>query len=197
MALFNTRTWYARLGLGLNKFIIGEKDANGKQTLTNSPDSVSQVGDVISADNLNDLELRISDGFYRVAERLTKVWENTSPSADFGPQPINIGNSPEFIIEYKNYKDDVETHFYHMKCPMYNNGSGELTNILINDLSTPPYVQVDQRSFAVQYSSTDGPHHNLVFYDCKLFYNNTVTVSNGRLVPVAVYKVGEIYSVFN
>lgn len=60
---FVKRTWMARIGTGLNKFIIGEKDANDKQTLVNSPDSVTQQGDVISADNLNDLEDRIEDGF--------------------------------------------------------------------------------------------------------------------------------------
>ena len=56
---FVKRTWLARIGIGLNKFIIGAKDGAGKQTLTNSPDSVTQQGDVISADNLNDLEDRI------------------------------------------------------------------------------------------------------------------------------------------
>lgn len=60
---FVKRTWLARIGTGLNKFIIGEKDANNKQTLTNSPDTVSRQGDVISADNLNDLEDRIDDEF--------------------------------------------------------------------------------------------------------------------------------------
>ena len=63
MGRFVKRTWLARLGEGLNKFIIGEKDANGKQTLVNSPDSVTQQGDVISAPNMNDLEDRILEGF--------------------------------------------------------------------------------------------------------------------------------------
>ena len=60
---YQKRTWFARIGSGLNKFIIGDKDGNNKQTLTNSPDSVTQQGDVISADNLNDLENRIEAGF--------------------------------------------------------------------------------------------------------------------------------------
>lgn len=62
---FEKRTWFARLGTGLNKFIIGEKDANNKQTLVNAPDSVDQQGDVISADNLNDLEARIESEFLK------------------------------------------------------------------------------------------------------------------------------------
>lgn len=60
---FIKRTWLARIGTGLNKFIIGAVDGDGKQTLVNSPDSVSQQGDVISAENLNDLEDRIAEGF--------------------------------------------------------------------------------------------------------------------------------------
>ena len=61
--MFNRRTWLARIGTGLNKFIIGAKDADGKQALVNSPDTVTQEGDVISADNLNDLEGRIESEF--------------------------------------------------------------------------------------------------------------------------------------
>lgn len=61
--MFNRRTWLARIGTGLNKFIIGAKDADGKQALVNSPDTVTQEGDVISSDNLNDLEGRIESEF--------------------------------------------------------------------------------------------------------------------------------------
>lgn len=61
--MFNRRTWLARIGTGLNKFIIGAKDADGKQALVNSPDTVTQEGDVISAANLNDLEGRIESEF--------------------------------------------------------------------------------------------------------------------------------------
>lgn len=60
---FLKRTWLARIGTGLNKFIIGEKDAQNKQTLVNDPDSITQQGDTISAENLNDLEDRIEQGF--------------------------------------------------------------------------------------------------------------------------------------
>jgi len=68
---FIKRTWLARIGTGLNKFIIGDKDGNNKQTLTNSPDTVSQQGDVISADNLNDLEDRIEAGLNEKQNTLT------------------------------------------------------------------------------------------------------------------------------
>ena len=68
---FLKRTWLARIGTGLNKFIIGNKDGEGKQTLTNAPDSVTQQGDVISAENLNDLEDRIEAGFNEKQDVLT------------------------------------------------------------------------------------------------------------------------------
>ena len=68
---FIKRTWFARIGTGLNKFLIGAPDGNGKQTLTSSPDSVTQQGDVISAANLNDLEDRIEAGFNEKQNTLT------------------------------------------------------------------------------------------------------------------------------
>lgn len=68
---FVKRTWLARIGTGLNKFIIGEKDAQNKQTLTNSPDSVTREGDTISAQNLNDLEDRIEAGLNEKQDALT------------------------------------------------------------------------------------------------------------------------------
>lgn len=91
---FEKRTWLARIGQGLNKFIIGAKDGEGKQTLTNSPDSVTQQGDVISSENLNDLEDRIEAEFtsqyarinnkadisYVNSMKLTKIWENPYPA---------------------------------------------------------------------------------------------------------------------
>lgn len=70
---FVKRTWLARIGIGLNKFLIGDKDSQGKQTLVNDPDSISQAGDVISADNLNDLEDRIDNAFGDVNTALGDV----------------------------------------------------------------------------------------------------------------------------
>lgn len=74
---FEKRTWLARIGTGLNKFIIGDKDANNKQTLTNSPDTVTQQGDVISAENLNDLEDRIDDAFTADATAIASKADKT------------------------------------------------------------------------------------------------------------------------
>lgn len=97
---FLKRTWLARLGTGLNKFLIGDKGADGKQTLTNSPDTVVQEGDVISADNLNDLEDRISDGFDEKQNVLT--FDNV-PTQD-SVNPVKSGGIYSAI---KEVADDV------------------------------------------------------------------------------------------
>lgn len=57
---FNKRTWKGRQGTGLNKFSI-----NGATpvTIVNQPDTLTEVGDALSAGNLNDLETRIGDEF--------------------------------------------------------------------------------------------------------------------------------------
>lgn len=57
---YNKRTWLGRQGTGLNKFSIG---GASPVTIVNQPDSVTQVGDALSAGNLNDLEDRIEDAF--------------------------------------------------------------------------------------------------------------------------------------
>lgn len=109
---YERRTWYQRLGQGLNKFLIGEKDAEGKQELTNAPDSITQQGDVISADNLNDLEGRIQAGFNGVSGVL--VWENASPKTAFAQQTVTLNNIPSasnhvFAIEYVKQVVDEES----------------------------------------------------------------------------------------
>lgn len=97
---FEKRTWLARIGTGLNKFIIGAKDANNKQTLENSPDSVTQQGDVISADNLNDLEDRIEAGLDGIMWE--KKWTNPSPSSSFIAQDVEIaGKYSEVLVFFK------------------------------------------------------------------------------------------------
>lgn len=93
---FTKRTWFARIGIGLNKFLIGGKDAQGKQTLTNSPDSVTQEGDVISADNLNDLEDRIENEF-NAQVKFVKVWENPLNSWT-SVEDINLGKIGRDIV---------------------------------------------------------------------------------------------------
>lgn len=110
---FEKRTWLARIGQGLNKFIIGAKDGEGKQTLTNSPDSVTQQGDVISAENLNDLEDRIADGFDEKQDVLTFDDEPTQNSSNpaksggiFSYTERNLGNAV-VIRSISDYVDSI------------------------------------------------------------------------------------------
>ena len=120
---FEKRTWLARIGQGLNKFIIGDKDGEGKQTLTNSPDSVTQQGDVISAENLNDLEDRIEDAFGADSTRMGNIeasvealgvsklspsdvvdQQKTFPNPYTGSAGANVMHSYSFNIGKTGYK---------------------------------------------------------------------------------------------
>ena len=148
---FLKRTWLARIGTGLNKFIIGNKDGEGKQTLTNAPDSVTQIGDVISAENLNDLEDRIEAGFNEKQDvltfdnvptqdsdnpvksggvytavnnlasevggmKLTKVWENSSPSSSYSSGDITLNDViNDVIIEFRPRYTLNTTEFAHIR----------------------------------------------------------------------------------
>jgi hypothetical protein len=61
MSAFNKKTWHARLGAGLNKFL---DIVSGKyMQFESAPDTITQEGTPLSADNLNDLETRIDEGF--------------------------------------------------------------------------------------------------------------------------------------
>ena len=92
---FEKRTWLARIGTGLNKFIIGDKDGNNKQTLTNSPDTVSQEGDVISADNLNDLEDRIDNEF---TSQNTRISDNETAIGNLNTSVSDLTNKVDGLV---------------------------------------------------------------------------------------------------
>jgi len=92
--MFNRRTWLARIGTGLNKFIIGAKDADGKQALVNSPDTVTQEGDVISADNLNDLEGRIESEFNNKVNLSSTINDRTL-------------SAPVFLFDWDIYRGNL------------------------------------------------------------------------------------------
>lgn len=67
---YQKKTWLARLGQGLNKFIF---NGGSKVTLDSSPDVVTQEGTPLSAENMNDLEQRIDDEFTNVNESITSL----------------------------------------------------------------------------------------------------------------------------
>ena len=78
---WSMKTWTARVCTGGNKFIIGEKDINGKQTIVNSPDSIIEQGDNLSDVNLNDLEERIDGGFSFASNNLAFIERSPSGRA--------------------------------------------------------------------------------------------------------------------
>lgn len=99
---FVKRTWLARIGIGLNKFLIGDKDSQGKQTLVNDPDSISQEGDVISADNLNDLEDRIDNAFGDVNTALglkSNLLVTQTIEFDIDIESPTVGD-PKYVTKY-------------------------------------------------------------------------------------------------
>lgn len=67
---YNKKTWLARLGQGLNKFIL---NGGSKVTLESSPDTVTQQGTPLSAENMNDLEQRIADEFSNQTDAINAI----------------------------------------------------------------------------------------------------------------------------
>ena len=78
---YSKKTWKGRTGTGLNKYVIGQDDGYGKQTITSAPDEITQEGDALSASNLNDLENRIDTEFTNVNNEIDKLKDGTTPAA--------------------------------------------------------------------------------------------------------------------
>lgn len=192
---FERRTWYQRLGQGLNKFLIGEKDAEGKQELTNAPDSITQQGDVISADNLNDLEGRIQSAFVDV--ELVKVWENSDPTSSFSAQTITLsGEIAELCIEYTEH--ERSTKFLRIR-PYSNGAYSGLSLMGINESfdNTDGSVALNYRPITPYYYQ--GNTHIIFSNERTILWtfvsgsgsgNPSVSTLNNRMIPVAIYSIG-------
>lgn len=204
---FIKRNWLARIGIGLNKFIIGDKDGEGKQTLTNSPDSVTQAGDVISADNLNDLEDRIADEFDVEAAaiegmKLEKIWENPSPDASYGYGQLRFSNDPELIndlvLEYSATDLNCATKMVRLK---YNPNKSDNCFWNISDAKYSVGISSNPSSitiYAREFSITGTKSNVFTVSDCHYFTmktDNTIAsgTDNEIFRPIAIYKVGTIY----
>lgn len=72
---FIKKTWLARLGVGLNRFRMNNST---DVVLESNPISVTQQGDQLSADNMNNLETRIGNAFDEMAGNLATI--EVSPS---------------------------------------------------------------------------------------------------------------------
>lgn len=191
---FEKRTWLARLGQGLNKFFIGEKDAEGKQELTNAPDSITQQGDVISADSLNDLEGRINDAIAGLSGYL--LWENPSPSSEFGNQNVDISNSPYlkttgiqmFAIEWapdntiseEGWDGTLATKRDYFSVVVQN--TSDKLSWAIALMNTMDSVGTPD-SRRVSFRQLGGHHLRVLFYDC--IHGNTT--NNYYIIPLRIY----------
>ena len=72
---FIKKTWLARLGVGLNRFRMNNST---DVVLESNPVSVTQAGDQLSADNMNNLETRIGNALDEMAGNLATI--EVSPS---------------------------------------------------------------------------------------------------------------------
>lgn len=115
---YNKRTWLGRQGTGLNKFSIG---GASPVTIVNQPDSVTQVGDALSAGNLNDLEDRIEDAFDDVDTALATKADQTEVTNLNDALDTEVSTSfhanAEDVISYanlydKNSNDNIKTGYY-------------------------------------------------------------------------------------
>ena len=187
MALFEKRTWLARIGTGLNKFIIGARDGNNKQTLENSPDSVTQQGDVISADNLNDLEDRIEAGINKVYGTLGwgLAWTNPSPTSDFAGQTIDLNGYGEvMIIAYYIDKTDPSHDMTSLHMAIFKKNGSRFDGLFNDTWISANGVEGACRGF--YQGSNEG---QLIFEDAKSYIDGVYddTHSNDLMIPVAVY----------
>lgn len=72
---FLKKTWLARIGVGLNRFRMNNST---DVVLESNPVSITQQGDQLSADNMNNLETRIGNAFDEMAGNLATI--EVSPS---------------------------------------------------------------------------------------------------------------------
>lgn len=194
---FIKRTWLARLGTGLNKFLIGDKGADGKQTLTNSPDTVVQEGDVISADNLNDLEDRISDAFDEV--KWKKVWTNPDPDSLFSPQEVVLDAQYQMImIFYRSSTTNKIARSVMVKKDWSVTGvTGSDATITFVSAWSISFGSVNSRTVTIYVHNSNpvvsfgyGSKLELQFNPIEVTDSGT---DNSKIVPTEIYVAGDIF----
>lgn len=102
---YNKKVWKDRIGTGLDKYLVGVADSRGRKTITSSPDSITQEGDVLNAESMNDLEDRIYNEF-------KLVWQTIGQLGDLLPVGGRI-----FYID--NDSDEVIQFFDENKQPLF------------------------------------------------------------------------------
>ena len=202
---FLKRTWLARIGTGLNKFIIGNKDGEGKQTLTNAPDSVTQQGDVISAENLNDLEDRIETAVNANENairgmKLTKIWENPTPSASFGATVVEIDSGgSDIVIEYTYSTSATQIRFMkwipasqvQQNSPISSRLDYSFAQTTMSIHSRIVSVSVLDGEYSVSFDESYGAS---LIITSQSVSSATIGKDNTKMIPLIIYKVGDIYN---
>lgn len=151
---YEKKTWLPRQGTGLNKFIV---DGLGKVGITSSPDSISQEGTPLSAENFNDLENRIASGFDGLETELEAVNTRKFMGLEFNRdyEPIDHFfevNRTNGFLRYNNYSVFQNTS----AIAQVNSGDTSNVNFRTTTVLTIPQMEVGElRGFNVWRTNTD------------------------------------------
>lgn len=93
---YNKKVWKDRIGTGLDKYLVGVADSRGRKTITSSPDSITQEGDVLNAESMNDLEDRIYNEFENLWEEIRRMRD----ASLVGGIIFYIDNTSDEVVEF-------------------------------------------------------------------------------------------------
>lgn len=178
---------------------IATLDANGNlQDSQIASTVIGQMQDDMSdlQGDVSDLQTDKADMAYVNSMKLTKVWENPSPSSDFASQNITLQTEVvELLVEVRPSKSYATTEIKHFRGYV-----GASSSYVVHDLGgiagiVGNVLLAHGRSFGVKiYNGSTTIHFGDGY---KMDSNNGTPVGeydNGVLIPVAVYKVGDIYN---
>lgn len=152
---FSKKTWLARLGSGLNKFKFGQ--TGEIKELINVPDEITQAGDALSAENLNNLEQRIYDGIRNPGELHGSGSTTTIAYPDMDKY-YNIGSSSRrFNYIYSLY------------------------GIFSNEIKAPKINGLQWHSFSISIGGTSKTTYGIALgYFCIAYCDNIDTATSGE-----------------
>lgn len=187
---YNKRTWLGRQGTGLNKFSIG---GASPVTIVNQPDSVTQVGDALSAGNLNDLEDRIEGAFDDVDTELdTKADEQDVTNLNNALTALDhrVSNLEQAHGSYvvSNYKDGSITPSGKGKWCVVEGveGVSRVANQLMNKANYPASATYGNLSFT---NNGDGSFT----FSCPTALASDVTIPIESITPAKGAVSGHTY----
>lgn len=132
-------------------------------TVSRAEGNISQEGDAFSAENMNALEKRISNGFEEVNAKITNkvLWVNDNPSSAFPIQTITLNSDDYDVLDiyYRDSANSPTTVFCVSAMKGYNadlmrTGGAHHTETII--VRTMEYVNDTTLKFQACYSSGSG-----------------------------------------